>query len=220
MKRAIQPKPGTWRGVQYRSQLEIAWAQWLEDMSPDHLRVEYQDQSAWDFVAYVGDDWAPRHRFGLYQANRIFIEVKPKVHELCRKAIDRFFRALCRHGTFFPGDKWVLVLGGPPNIYGDPMIILGKFRVMSHLSGPWAEEAVTLSVGLPDHTGKELAITHICTRYNSWNRDVRIWPLDWCRDEQYIHEELKDGESQEAEEITTLLTDYMRERHDCDCWAP
>ena len=73
------------------------------------------------------------------------IEIKPRVYDLCARAIKRLdFNARK------PGDRWSLIVGNPPSSYGMPLILQFHFCLASDLYGPWPELSAYVSYSLLD----------------------------------------------------------------------
>jgi len=98
----IQPRPGSWNGIEFRSQLEIKWAQWFDKQDLDWL---YVDEKSHDFDIMHKD--GPTDR----------IEVKPAVPELCALALGRFPELMSRHPDDVGNTQAVLLIGDPPSPY-------------------------------------------------------------------------------------------------------
>lgn len=99
----IKPKPGVYKGIKYRSQLEIAWAKYFDGVD---IAFRYVDRCFCDF-AVPGWDFCA-------------FEVKPAVPSLVCKAIRRWFTE-CGYQA---GTMAVIMVGPPPSEYGYPVLIL------------------------------------------------------------------------------------------------
>jgi hypothetical protein len=99
MDEVIKARPGTYKGVRYRSQLEIKWAKWLAENGIDH---HYDD--------------APWYDFTICGAR---VEIKPAVAEVVYEAVER---ALSQGSDLIlPGEMCHLIAGEPPSIYSRPI---------------------------------------------------------------------------------------------------
>lgn len=120
----IQPRPGSWNGIEFRSQLEIKWAQWFHSHTKEGWAIEYMDEHDFDFLLTC-----TRSDIGWHT-----IEIKPRVYSVCANAIKRLdFNARK------PGDRWSLIVGNPPSPYGRPLILQFQFCTASDLYGPHPE---------------------------------------------------------------------------------
>lgn len=105
MPKAIQPKPGTYKGIDYRSQLEISWVKYFEKVG---MRFTYVDTHEFDFLVY-------------WYGSSFDVEVKPNNHELVMQAIGR----ICDFYERNPQKRFTsfVICGNPPSPYGMPTII-------------------------------------------------------------------------------------------------
>ena len=103
----IKPKPGIYKGVQYRSQLEIAWAKYFTN---NKIEFEYVDETYCDF-----------HLPGWYGE---FLEVKPKCASLVCAAIDRWLD-MNEDCPFGNENHLIWVASGhPPSRYSLPIFFI------------------------------------------------------------------------------------------------
>jgi hypothetical protein len=104
MSQVIKPKPGIYNGVRYRSQLEISWAKWFDEVGVEY---EYIDTSTHDFKL---------NKYGE-------IEVKPKVASLVVDAFDRMIKDRSVGGLNLAiGERLQVMSGNPPSSYGFPVL--------------------------------------------------------------------------------------------------
>ena len=109
----IKPKPGTWNGYSFRSQLEIKWAKFFETLT--NWCWEYDDAAWYDFDCSTL----------INNEEFVFtVEVKPIEHEICQRAIQRLLDN--KDAWLQTSSKWLLVCGQPPSCYGNPPFILLK----------------------------------------------------------------------------------------------
>ena len=130
MPSVIKAKPGSYKGVKYRSQLEIKWAMYLEEVIHKGAECVYVDESNHDFQI--------RSEYGVSAK----IEVKPRIWGLCESAIARL-----EFGDFCESDRWFLFIGQPPSPYGTPWFVKWQFCECSNLYGPFLSRAAIVSVG-------------------------------------------------------------------------
>jgi len=99
MSQVIKPKPGIYNGVRYRSQLEISWAKWFDEVGLDW---KYIDTSEHDFDV---------QKFGC-------IEVKPRNADMIYSASTRIWEG-------DDGQQIIakLLIGSPPSIYGNGLLL-------------------------------------------------------------------------------------------------
>lgn len=114
--KAIQPRPGTWNGIEFRSQLEIKWAQWFDGLG---LCWEYVDRSTHDFEVATESLWT--------------IEVKPRVPSLCAAAVNR----IATDFEEWPEGPVVLFVGNPPSPYGNGIALGCDFLTDARSGRPW-----------------------------------------------------------------------------------
>ena len=113
--KVIRARPGKYKGVEYRSQLEVQWAKWFEKWK---LEACYVDLPWCDFVV---DAWP---FLGA-------IEIKPPVPSIVVEAIKRWFDECdpINHAYALGGNSShepTILVGSPPGSYGMPML----FRVI------------------------------------------------------------------------------------------
>lgn len=101
--KSIRPRPGVYNGIQFRSQLEIAWAKWMDGMQ---LAWEYVDESAYDFFVMGLFPNQPSRAF--------FLETKPPDAELCSAAIAKLMQL--KHPV--EDGQPALIIGHPTECYG------------------------------------------------------------------------------------------------------
>jgi len=106
----IKPKPGVYRGVQYRSQLEIAWAKYWDSNGIEYTYIDEPHAdfriTRWDF----GD-----------------CEVKPAKPAMIIKALNKWLAAIAdessEEGNGNAGHTAVVIAGGPPSEYELPNLV-------------------------------------------------------------------------------------------------
>lgn len=104
MAKVIQARPGNWNGIEFRSQLEIKWAQWFESQG---VLWDYVDKHTHDFeLAYKVD--------GIRMLD--IIEIKPEVSKICASALMRF-KNLVAHNPIRHNECVFLMIGSPPSDY-------------------------------------------------------------------------------------------------------
>lgn len=102
--KAIQPRPGVWNGIHFRSQLEIGWVQWFDKHG---LNWEYVDEATHDFELTYEED-------GFRMLD--IIEIKPEVPKICASALMRF-KNLVAHNPIRDNERILLMIGSPPSAY-------------------------------------------------------------------------------------------------------
>lgn len=108
--KVIKPKPGVYKGVQYRSQLEISWAKYFDQHKL--LRWWYKDKPCWDFQL--------QPQVFAFET----LEVKPKCISLVVDAIHRWLHMFDNDEDFDYRSIIATVLcGPPPSRYGLPCVL-------------------------------------------------------------------------------------------------
>lgn len=136
MAQAIKPKPGIYKGVRYRSQLEISWAKWFDEHCPGEWLVSYSDCHDHDFVT------GHYKHFNDSRYPKFYMEIKPLVSELVEQALNRIDMSTKR-----PGDHWMLLIGNPPSPYGNTFVVDVHFITTSHIYGPVSELSLCINCG-------------------------------------------------------------------------
>lgn len=99
MATVIKPKPGKYKGIQFRSQLEIEWAKWFDSHA---IKWEYIDTATHDFKC---------QHFGT-------VEIKPRDATVIAAAAERIW-----HGNDGVDTVAQIIIGAPPSIYGNPIML-------------------------------------------------------------------------------------------------
>jgi hypothetical protein len=139
----IKPKPGSYRGVEYRSQLEIAWARWLFKSRPTLGRWKYTDASD--------------HDFHLKSSSvDLYVEVKPPVNELIELALlrldmGRLFDLMEPPTEFQRQRRWHLFIGQPPSPYEFSKFVCAHFKYESHIEGPFISKVADITSGIVEY---------------------------------------------------------------------
>lgn len=115
--KVIRPKPGVYRGIKMRSQLEIAWAKYWDSVG---ATWEYVDGRHFDF-----------------EVNGFTFEVKPPVITLIWQAVKKWW--LCdssldrdaevtEHLDSIYGSTAKILCGNPPSAYGSPVLLFATLN--------------------------------------------------------------------------------------------